>query len=51
MRFSASSRYLPAAPGEAHAFLEHLQRLLQREIARLELVHDLLEALQRRPQT
>ena len=45
MRFSASSRYLRAAAGEAHALLEDLQRLLERQVARLELVHDLLEAL------
>ena len=37
---------LGAAPGEAHAFLEDLERLLQRQIPRLELVHELLEALE-----
>ena len=42
---------LRAAPGEAHAFLEDLERLLQRQIPRLELVHDQLEALRARPQT
>ena len=51
MRFSASSRYLRAAAGEAHAFLEDLSDSSSEQIARLELVHDLLEPLPARPQT
>src|SRR6185436_15812570 len=37
---------LGAAPGHHHAFLERLERVLEGKMARLERVHDLLEARQ-----
>src|SRR5947208_1980637 len=37
---------LGAATGESHAFLEDLERVLERQLARLEAVHDLPETLE-----